>query len=97
MSSVARIDHPVVEVVPIADDFVQGIVTIEDLGDNARFVLYAYHSVYEDQGQSQSVRVVVRKIVIPISAIQTCIEQALAFLTARVTRCAVEQMVRLPH
>ena len=47
MSSVARIDHPVVEVVPIADDFVQGIVTIEDLGDNARFVLYAYHSVYE--------------------------------------------------
>lgn len=84
-----------IEPVPISDIFVQGIAAIEDLGECARFVLYAEQTIYE-AGQAR-VPVVVAKIVIPNSAIKACIQQAAAFMFARATRATVGQVIRLPQ
>lgn len=71
-----------IEPVPITDDFVQGIAKIELLGTCARFILFSEQSLPEADGKV--IKVVVRKIVIPVAEIPATICQANRFMTERV-------------
>lgn len=69
-----------VEPVPVADDFVQGIACIEKVGPCARFILFSDQTVVEAGTVS---RVIIRKIVVPIDVIPTAIKQASEFMAVR--------------
>ncbi len=88
MSGVVEVPD-LIEPVPIADDFVQGIAKIEQIGPCARFVLYAEQGLPELGGAT--VRVVVGKVVIPIEALPAAIKMAAEFYA----RCALRTVAKV--
>lgn len=84
---------PLVEIIPIEDDFCLGLGRIEDLGGEARFVLYSRQTLYE--AGNRDMFVVKRKIVLPLSAIRPGVEMALAYLAKKAVRAAGDRLLRL--
>lgn len=84
---------PLVEIIPIEDDFCMGLGRIEDLGGEARFVLYTRQTLYE--AGNQEMYVIKRKIVLPLSAIRPGVEMTLAFLAAKFAHAAGVSLLRL--
>ncbi len=71
---------PLIEPTPIDDDLCTGLALIEELGWGARFVFDSRQSCYES---GDEVRVVRRKIVLPVSALGPLAEQLGALLARR--------------
>lgn len=84
---------PLVEIVPIEDDFCMGLGRIEDLGGEARFVLYTRQTCYE--GGNATLYVVKRKIVLPLAAIRPGVEMTLGYLARKAARAAGDKLLRL--
>lgn len=84
---------PLIEPVPIDDDFCSGLAAIEDLGTHGRFVLYVDQTIYE--ANNQQARVVRRKIVMSWEDALCAAQMVLAFIAARAVRLAGERVLRL--
>lgn len=82
-----------IEPIPIADEYSCGLAHIEDLGDTARFVFYTDQVLYEDG--NRPIRVVSRKIIVPLSAIRPGIDMALRYMARRTVRTASRKLLRL--
>jgi hypothetical protein len=78
MSGVVEVPD-LIEPVPVQDDFIQGIARIERVGPCVRFILYAEQTLPE-LGNAV-VKVVVRKIVVPLDAVSISIAQAVEFMS----------------
>lgn len=89
--SVAEVPS-LIEPVPVQDDFVQGIAKIERVGPCVRFVLYAEQSMPELGGAT--VKVVVRKLVVPLDAVSASVAQTTEFLERDLEND--RKVVRLP-
>lgn len=77
MSGVVEVPD-LIEPAPIQDDFIQGIARIERVGPCVRLTYYAEQTLPELGGAT--VRVVVRKVVIPLEAVQSANRQVAEFL-----------------
>lgn len=84
---------PLIEPVPVEDEFCCGLACIEELDGAARFVLYTDQVRYEDDGRP--IRVVRKKIILPLSAIGPGVEMTLGFLARRAARAAGDKLLRL--
>lgn len=84
---------PLIEPVPIIDHFCCGLARIEDLGGEARFVLYTDQVIYE--AGNAPARVVNLKVVLPLSAIKEGVEMTLGFLARKAMRAAGDHILRL--
>ena len=84
---------PLIEPIPVHDEFCLGLARIEDLGSEARFVLYTDRVLYE--AGDQPARVVCLKVVLPLSAIKEGVEMAIAFLARKAMRVAGDRILRL--
>ncbi len=82
-----------IEPVPIEDVYCSGLARIEDLGSEARFVLYTNQVLYE-AGDTEA-RVVKVKVVLPLSAIKEGVEMTLAFLARKAVTAAGHHLLRL--
>lgn len=78
---------------PIDDEFCCGLACIEDLGQQARFVLYSNQVRYEDG--CRPIRVVQKKIILPFDAIRPGVEMTLGFLARRAVSVAGASLIRL--
>lgn len=81
-----------IEPVPIEDDLCTELALIEDLGYGARIVLSHTQTCYET---GESVRVVKRKIVLPLSAVGPGVQMMLRFLAGQAANGAGEGLLRL--
>lgn len=82
-----------IEPYPIEDEFCSGLACIEDLDGVARFVLYTDQVRYEDDGQP--IRVVRKKIVLPLAAIKPGVEMTLGYLARKGIRAAGAAVLRM--
>lgn len=85
---------PLIEPVPIEDEFCCGLARIEDVGEsNARFVLYTTQALYECG--EEPANVVKRKIILPLEAIKPGIDMTLSYLAKRAARAVGDRLLRL--
>lgn len=82
-----------IEPYPIEDEFCCGLARIEDLGGNARFVLYTEQVLYEFG--AETVKVVRAKVILPLEAIRPGVEMTLGFLARKAARAAGDKLLRL--
>lgn len=71
---------PLIEPVPIEDDLCSGLALIEDVDLGLRFVLFHRQTCYET---GETVLVVKRKIVLPVSAVRPALEYVAGHLARR--------------
>lgn len=82
-----------IEIVPIEDQYCSGLARIEDLGGDARFVLYTTQTLYE--AGDQPANVVKVKVILPLAAIKEGVEMTLGFLARKAARAAGDHLLRL--
>jgi hypothetical protein len=93
MVVVAAKGLPLVEPVPIVDEYCSGLGQIEDVdGAAARFVLYTAQTVYPS---NEPVWVVTKKILLPYKAIPTGIEMATTFSVRHALNHAGQGVLKL--
>jgi hypothetical protein len=83
---------PLIEPMPIEDEFCSGLARIEDVGGCARFVLYSEQTLFE--AGERTVWVVRKKIVLPIQAIKPGVEMTLGYLARQAVTAAGDRLLR---
>lgn len=83
---------PVVETVPVADDYCERLFRIEDLGWGARFVLVTSATVYENDTK---ILVPIRKIVMPYEGIIPGVTMAVGHMARRGVQIAGAALLNL--
>lgn len=84
-------DAPLLEPVPVEHEYCSGLLEIEDLGSNACFVLFINQKLYEAGGQQ--VRLIKKRIVLPLSAIEPAVTMTLAYLARKAVRAAGDRLL----